>query len=358
MSSLPLKTLGKRLLSLLYTHRQGNLPDIFIFSTQRSGSTLLFDMVASQPGFKAVGEPLQERKRDAIRQYLPYQCSRYAGFDTADFSERGGGEAGKAPEGAHEMARGMETYLRDLLAGKFVCGFERTYDLRNPRHHFRSERNAVKILRATHLLPWFAERFAGEFLLLVRHPVPTALSRTRNGWEAPLDSFIAQRRWFESLSDAQREFVHSAEEESLFRRHIVVWCLEHSGVLPSPRGTIGEWSIGKSPAKPEALRTIGNRVLFLHYEDLVAQPYEILPYVAECWQLPEPDRFVERFTTPSRSSKYSAADTKTAIGRGDAQELLSKWKSRVSAEDLEFTGRALELFEIQNYRADEVMPLT
>ncbi|MCF7914762.1 MAG: hypothetical protein K9L66_06335, partial [Spirochaetaceae bacterium] len=63
MNSYPPKTFGKRILSHAYSHRQGELPDVFIFSTQRSGSTLLFDMVASQPGFKAVGEPFQERKQ-------------------------------------------------------------------------------------------------------------------------------------------------------------------------------------------------------------------------------------------------------------------------------------------------------
>ena len=236
------------------------------------------------------------------------------------------------------MAGGMEAYLRDLLDGRFVEGYERTYDPRNPRHHFCSRRNAVKLLRATQLLPWFTARFPGEYLLLVRHPVPTALSRARNGWAAPLEDFIAQEKWFEGLSARQRDFVRTLarnQEESeqlLFRRHLVTWCLEHAGVLTA------------------------NAAPLLHYEHLITQPDAVLPVLAKRWQVPDRQAFLERFYRPSRSAKYSREETKSAIGAGDRREMLEGWKSRVGEDEIAYAEKALSLFGITSYRARETMP--
>ena len=107
----------KRIASSLYTHRQSDLPDIFIHSTQRSGSTLLFDAIASQKGMKAVGEPLQERKHPVASHYIQSPRSRYFDLDPP-------------------LAAELRSYLGDLLGGGYVGGFERSYDIRNPRHHF------------------------------------------------------------------------------------------------------------------------------------------------------------------------------------------------------------------------------
>ncbi|MCF7914827.1 MAG: sulfotransferase, partial [Spirochaetaceae bacterium] len=306
------------------SHRQGELPDVFIFSTQRSGSTLLFDMVASQPGFKAVGEPFQERKQAAMAKYLPRQFSRFT--ELAD----------------PELLDGIERYISDLLSGRFVGGFERTYNWRNPRHHFHTVRNAVKVLRATHLLPWFTAKFSGRYILLVRHPVPTALSRTRNGWAAPLESFVQQRSWFSKLSSVQQKLVNSSSGESLFRRHIMVWCLEHTGLLA---------------ADDAFFASLSREVPLLHYETLVTEPDRILPMLAGQWEIPLPQEFYARFSVPSRSSGYSADATKNAIGEGNKGNLLARWTGQLSKEDAAFTQQALDAFTIPHYRADTVMPL-
>ncbi len=43
------------------THRPGALPNVFIFTTPRSGSTWLMELIWSQPGFRCVNEPLDIR---------------------------------------------------------------------------------------------------------------------------------------------------------------------------------------------------------------------------------------------------------------------------------------------------------
>jgi hypothetical protein len=48
--------------ALTNVHRQGPLPNVFLFATPRSGSTWLMEIIASQPGFKYYDEPLNPRR--------------------------------------------------------------------------------------------------------------------------------------------------------------------------------------------------------------------------------------------------------------------------------------------------------
>ncbi|MFP6641360.1 MAG: hypothetical protein VCC04_14025, partial [Myxococcota bacterium] len=54
--------------SLSNWHRPGALPNVFIFTTPRSGSTWLMELIQSQPGFKCCSEPLNLRVRGISRR--------------------------------------------------------------------------------------------------------------------------------------------------------------------------------------------------------------------------------------------------------------------------------------------------
>ena len=58
---------------LANVHRQGEKPNIFLFSTARSGSTWVVEMLATQPGMKLIDEPLlpSEAGKDAARWSPP-----------------------------------------------------------------------------------------------------------------------------------------------------------------------------------------------------------------------------------------------------------------------------------------------
>lgn len=307
-----LRSVGKRLRRPLYRHTRGTRPDLFIHSTQRSGSTLLFDMVASQDRMKAVGEPLQERKIRAVRRYLSTPASRYAWLDEGDLA-------------------GLDAYLSALLDGRFIEGFERSYDPRNPRHHYLTDRSVTKILRASQLYSWLRGRFAGEHLFLARHPIAVALSRARNGWAAPVEAFVAADAWYARRSADQRAIVDASREMALEFRHVVVWCLEHVGL---------SWDES-----------------FLAYEHLVTRPDRHASAIADRFQIEDRVAFAEALGRPSRSSRYSRAETRQAIELGDRSPLVTGWRTRAEDELVAFTARCLETFEIGWYRADEVMPV-
>lgn len=325
---LPIRILSKRLLFPLYRHHPGEKPDIFIFSTQRSGSTLLFDMIASQPRMKAVGEPFQERKQPVTARYLPQLYSRYVQLDTA-------------------MEAGIERYLRDLLDGRFVGGFERSYDRRNPRHHYQTDRNVVKILRANQLIPWFYRTFPGRYIFLLRHPIPVALSRARNGWSAPIDAYIEQSRWFGSLRDEQQRFVGDARTGTLAEQHLAVWCLEHVGLQKARNSGRAN---GEAPAFDEIVRTI-------HYEEFVLHPDRFIDTLIDELEIADPRRFREAVDRPSLSSRYSETQTHAAITAGDRESLVTGWVQKVDAGFLSIAREAIQIFDIPWYSADSPYPV-
>ena len=53
-----LQTLKWNINKICNIHIQGDLPNIFVFSTARSGSTWLMEVISSEKGIKIIGEPL------------------------------------------------------------------------------------------------------------------------------------------------------------------------------------------------------------------------------------------------------------------------------------------------------------
>ena len=63
---IPLNVIKGRLSNI---HVQGDLPNIFVFATPRSGSTFLLEFLHAQPEMKTYNEPLSVRKA-AMRRVL------------------------------------------------------------------------------------------------------------------------------------------------------------------------------------------------------------------------------------------------------------------------------------------------
>ena len=310
----------KRTLYPLYTHKQGAQSDVFIHSTQRSGSTLLFDVIASQPKMKAIGEPFQERKQPVFGRYLQETRSRYVTFNQG-------------------LEGGVRHYIDDLLSGQFVGGFERTYNPRSVRHHRYSNRNTVKLLRTLECTGWFASNYPTDnHLVLIRHPVSTVLSRVRNQWHPPIEDFLSQHTWFSGFSPEQRGLARSLAGGSPFSRHLIVWLFEHAFL---------------SQAHQE-LRRRG--VHLLAYEHVVTEPLKAATWLVETLDLPRLDMAIDSIQAPSRSTRHSTSETTNAIREGDSGELLGGWRSQVSSQELEPLEMALEPFGIGFYRTNQTLP--
>src|SRR5690606_26642424 len=138
-------------------HRPNGLPNACLVSAPRSGSTWLLELVLTQPGFRPCNEPFNLRKPEVVRR-----------LGLTEWTELN--DSAHLPE--------MKAYLESFLANRYSAAFK---GLRPglPYHRFVTRRIAFKILFACeHRLDWLADTLRAQLVLLIRHPLPVALSRT------------------------------------------------------------------------------------------------------------------------------------------------------------------------------------
>ena len=123
-------------------------------------------------------------------------------------------------------------------------------------------------------------------------------------------------------------------------RHLLVWCLEHTG-------------LDRLLQELEADRSA---VLSLPYERLIATPQTVLPRLASFLEVEDIEGFMLAFHRPSRSSRYSEQQTTEAIRDGDRSGLIEGWLKTVDPSIMSFAHDALEVFEIPWYHADDPYP--
>mgnify|MGYP006275474865 FL=1 len=281
---------------------------------------MVYDAIAGQPEAKAVGEPFQERKQAVVRRFVSSPRSRYADFDS-------------------DLGEEVRAYLDALLSGQFVGGYERSYNPWSGRHHRVTSFNVVKILRTLPCTDWYRRQYPNaRHILLIRHPVPTALSRARNGWHAPSEDFASDPRWLETLDSRQKQLFCRLSSGDLFQRHLAVWIGEH-------------WFLQHENSE---LRSHG--VNLVGFEHLVQDRDSAGAWLVAVTDANDPDGLRRRLGAPSRSSRYSTATSVEAMVGGNTETLVSGWMSTVDSQQIAIAGELLETFGFTGYRAQHSEP--
>ena len=295
-------------------HIQAAKPNVFVFSTARSGSTWLMEIIASERGIKFISEPL----------YL------------AQFRE--GGPLPSSwefllPHAQREPA--LENYFRQLLENRLGVGSPAPF---SRFHRFVSRRIVVKDLRCHDLMNWFEERFQFQIVYLIRHPLPTALSRKSY---ARLPLFLSNDIYCERfLTPELRAYGWSILDRGTeLEKKVLDWCLQN---LPPLK------FLDRS------------RWLCLHYEDVVLEPAATIDRLADFLGLVDKEKMRRQANVASRSTSSSEPETQRFLAQApsdhDRLYLINRWRSKVSREE---EGRAFEIlrrFEIDLYEPDEDLP--
>jgi len=299
---------------LLNHHRPGDRPDVFLFSTARSGSTFLMEVLAEQRGMKVVNEPLQ----------LNYpHVRRSLGWETW-------GEAATAPD------------RRERFKAHFTRIRENRIPLLNQPPYRRggklfTNRITFKILHGGEdLVDWFEDELGAAVLVLTRHPIPTALSHHVHP-RAPY--FLRQPELAGRMSAVQRLLLQGAlDDADHFRIGIASWCVQNM-FFTSGR------------ARPSWTR--------VSYEDLTLFPQTTVDRLAARLDLDPVANAEALARRPSGSTRFSRSDAKDFFAQGAAADrsfLVERWLKKASPEEIDFTARALDVFEIDFYRADDPYP--
>ncbi|MSP43824.1 MAG: hypothetical protein EXR08_10775 [Alphaproteobacteria bacterium] len=280
-------------------HRQGKLPDIFIISVPRTGSTFLMEVLGAQPRMKTLDEPFSMNYPHTHREL---------GVDNW-------------PD-AVMLRNRKEIYGRyvDRLCKGQISDFKSPVWSRNGR--FFTTRNTLKILHAGEdLIPWFEERFDCMIVLLIRHPIPTVLSHEVH---PRVDCFLRQPEMRALFSDSHIRFAERIlASDSQYDRGVLDWCLQYypaftHGIKPS-------WTV-------------------ISYEDLSVEAIGAVKYLEQRLQL-SPTRNLEQIIgEPSVSTVQSDAETVAFFKSGKPSQsrhyLIEKWRERLEP------GREARTFEI------------
>ena len=300
---------------LLATHRPSH-PPIFLVATPRGGSTWLAELIWSQPSMRFVNEPFNIRRHEVA-----------SGLGIVRWSELY----------SRDVERRFDPYLDAVIAGK-----NRSSDVlplkqwRRIGWRLRTDRTLLKIIHAgSNLIPWMCTRFGGRAVLMLRHPLATAVSRK----VFPFLGEVQDSHLFDSLSAEQREVCEETLRSSnAIEKGVLAWCL-----FMAP-----------------ALRNNSQDVLVVTYEQLVVDPEPVLEALGTHLDLPDLARMREALMVPSLSSflcdevSIDALNERKISDR--AQVLLSKWRRFVSADEEVRVMSVLKAFGLSAYKAGDLLP--
>ena len=283
-----------------------NGDNIFIFSTPRSGSTWLSEMILSQPGFRDCDQPMDVRN-SYVRETL--------GISTWDaLYER-------------SADRLLKPYLQAICDGRI-----RGLTTLGGHRRLMSKRLVFKIQNGwQERIAWIQGSFGGKVVLLLRHPIAVTLSRQQfPRLNTFLEAADAQRLGADTLAMARR----IAKEGTPFEQGILHWCFE--------------------TAHP--LRHIEKDWIVVTYEQLVSEPELVVPFLSHALSLPDPKTIMSQLSKPSRTTGKSTAETQTMVESQNRQRLISKWRDKVCEDDERRAFEIIQAFGIDAYRFGQAMP--
>ena len=317
-----LRAVAKESIWLTVQYRPGPKPPIALFCTRRGGGTWLMEIIGANRGVLPLNQPLEI----LTPNLTPHQYKRLPKFDLGQIVH---------PDAVQE--RELRAYTDDLMAGRIRVNAPYAFWRRD--FHFRTDRLLLKIVDAKPMMDWFDAAYRPDIVYLVRHPVPQAMSCIRNGW-SPTTTAYLRNEWFveEVLADRHLlTYAHKVHDTgSDLERFVLNWVVEN--LYP--------------------LRVLADRPhwLALSYEECVTDQDATLRRVGERLDVGDTDGMREAARRVSRSSSLSDAGSVSAIRRGDRDEQVSGWLSRMSAADVTRVAGVLDTFGITLYALDDPRP--
>jgi hypothetical protein len=294
-------------------HRQGAEKNILLCATARGGSTWVMELIASQPGMKFYDEPFNVR-RDNVKRTKLFPNWESIMPDAGD------------PER-------FVSYLDALVAGRH--GQLNPPPFR-PYHRYATNRIVFKLHELEHVIGLLARRCNCEVVYLLRHPVPTTLSRSQY---PRLDLFVASRYYQELIGPArQKEVERLVAGGTNLQRGIVSWCYEN--LVP--------------------LRYADFEGLFVTYEELVVNPEKSCDLLIERLRLSDRSAMLQAFQQPATNITMSTHETQQMMTDADERQrrryLVTKWQKRVTPDDQRAVTAILDLFGLDVYTGEDPLP--
>jgi len=290
---------------------------IFLFTNSRSGSTLLMNMIYSQPGvdYSEIPINIYDIHRNRIRVSPLPPMSRYISLDSFDEKQ-------------------LYNYFKGLINGKFRVNNQ--VRLFHPDFKLSVNRLVVKEISCLNIIDWITDNFDVDVIYLLRHPVPRALSKLKMGWynddyvKAYLDNDFFVKRFLNDDMISLTKDIY--KKNDLFQFFVLEWCFENLSALSLCKKR--DW-------------------LTITYEELLMRPRKMVDLICSNFNLSDPDRMLGRVFNASRSALNSSRDD---IENKGSNYLVHRWLNQVEKERLEDIQRILDVFDIDIYNVNSPYP--
>lgn len=304
------------LLPSLHVRRRLFDRPILIFSTRRSGSTLLMSMIYSQKGLNYSAQPLDLWRHAPYRNRLPEpHHNQFISLDTEEDEKK------------------VRSFFEQVLADRIRRPSQ--WNVFHPDYSFVVNRMVVKLLNASPLIDWFSEQFGGDIVYFLRHPIPVSLSAMRKGWECIGEAFLQNASFQGKHIDEERgkEYRRILQQGTSLQKHVLEWGLVNLYPLSIFRER--HW-------------------LTLTYEELLSRPHQVCQLVASRFDLPDPKRMQQRMLSPSRTTSRRS---RAHLAERGPDYLLTRWLDEVSPEAAREAMAVLdELLGMKIYTWDSPFP--
>lgn len=283
-----------------------------IFSSPRGGSTWLMSLLSKLPGVAGLWEPFHEAK----------------GVVPPHWGAR------PHPEALHPNG---EKILEGVLSGQRINAW--TCSKTNLTEARQASQLLVKYVRGNALLPFMLDtwRFTHSPLLLMRHPLDVVTSQVRAFGARPRDLDVHRAYPGQTTLHAQWEDIRHVNDP--VERQLHMWCLLNA-------------QLWETMAQDD-------RVVILHYHDLILNPSRHLKAVLEEWnwtpKRPDPSWSIDAFVSGLDLRATSDTDFKGDF-LANQQDQLWKNIKRLTLEEQTRYQRVLDIHKFTLYAMDEVRP--
>lgn len=297
---------------LLNEHNKSDKKDVFIFSTPRSGSTWLMEIINSQKNFKYINEPLHTNRHKGYLTDIDSTWSEI--YSSSDRKDK------------------FLKYFERILNDELFVGQQKFKDILNGKFDYKTDRRVFKILRAKDLINKFENKFDIKIVFLLRHPIPVALSLVRENMEDRIKYYLKNEVYLkEFFSQTEIKYAEDLYQNgSEFEKRILQWCLENKPPLTSLNSK--EWVV-------------------ISYEDLVVNEKETLLKLYKELDLSDLDKMLEQTKKPSRTT--ASKSSKKLINKRNKESIIKKWEQKISLSQKEKVFKILDNFRLDIYIEDK-----
>jgi hypothetical protein len=305
----------RKILTGINIHVKDNkLPDIFLFSSRRSGSTWLMEVIAYESRLRFINEPL------GIKYVLDSKLNENNQLEGSFIGEK----LFKIPS-----VNSLENYLNDPRYTR-ICS---AYNVMNGNYHFITNRRLFKIIHANPVLDKIIDMYKeNPRIFLIRHPVSNILS-LKDAYPVMIDPFLESQPFAEKLDDALIRFIETTlEHGNIFEK----WALE--------------WSLDQFV--PFQLMKEG-KLNVVSYEQFVTEPSNVVKYLGDKFELLDVGRILNNINVPSASTSINKMKF---ISSSSPDQKIASWRNKIDKSEVIKIFNVIERFNIDYYTADGNYP--